>query len=42
MNYTVFGEIIEGLEVMDKIAAKPKDGYNRPLQDVRMKIVIIH
>jgi cyclophilin family peptidyl-prolyl cis-trans isomerase len=42
MNYTVFGEVIAGLEVIDKIAAKPKDRYNRPLQDVRMKIIILH
>lgn len=36
-NYTVFGEIVKGLEVVDKIAAVPtskgKD-KDRPLQDV--------
>lgn len=41
-NYTVFGEVIEGLDVVDQIAAVPVDGNSRPLSDVRvlsMKIV---
>ena len=33
-EYTVFGEITEGFDVLDKIAALPVDAYNRPLQDV--------
>ena len=37
-DYTVFGLVIEGLEVIDKIAAAPKDARDRPLEDVRMKI----
>ncbi len=41
MNYTVFGEIETGLEVVDKIAAVQADPDNRPLTDVRMKIEII-
>lgn len=40
-NYTVFGEVIEGLDVVDKIAAVQKGGQDRPLEDVRMKISII-
>jgi len=40
-TYTVFGEVIEGLEVIDKIAAVKVDGNNRPEKDVRMKITII-
>lgn len=39
--YTVFGEVTEGLDVLDKIAAVPVDQNNRPLQDIRMKISII-
>src|SRR6266446_8837153 len=31
MNYTVFGEVISGFEVIDKIAGVPKDDNNRPL-----------
>jgi cyclophilin family peptidyl-prolyl cis-trans isomerase len=40
-TYTVFGEIIEGIEVIDKIAAAKTDGRNRPLEDIRMKITLI-
>jgi peptidyl-prolyl cis-trans isomerase B (cyclophilin B) len=35
-NYTVFGEIIKGLDVVDSIAAMPTNDYNRPLADVRI------
>lgn len=38
MGYTVFGEVVDGIEVVDKIAAVQVDGANRPLQDVKMKI----
>jgi peptidyl-prolyl cis-trans isomerase B (cyclophilin B) len=41
MNYTVFGQVIDGLEVIDKIAAVQKDNRNRPFQDVRMKVILI-
>lgn len=41
MSYTVFGEVISGLDVMDKIAHLPVDDNNRPLQNVRMKISLI-
>lgn len=37
-NYTVFGEVISGLDVIDKIAALPTNRDNRPLTDVRMNI----
>ncbi len=37
-TYTVFGEVIEGLEVIDKIAAVKTDKRDRPLKDVRMKM----
>ncbi len=41
MNYTVFGEVISGLDVIDKIADVPKDENDRPLQDIRMKIIML-
>ena len=41
MNYTVFGEVESGIEVVDKIAAAAKDLNNRPLLDIRMKIEIV-
>lgn len=37
-DYTVFGELVEGLDVIDKIAAVQKNSGDRPLQDVKMKI----
>lgn len=39
-DYTVFGKVIKGLEVIDKIAAIPVDGSNRPLEDVRMTVTL--
>jgi peptidyl-prolyl cis-trans isomerase B (cyclophilin B) len=36
--YTVFGEVISGFEVIDKIAAVPVDKNNRPLKDVSFTI----
>lgn len=36
MNYTVFGEVIEGLDVIDKIAAVPTKPGDRPVSDVKM------
>jgi peptidyl-prolyl cis-trans isomerase B (cyclophilin B) len=41
-GYTVFGEVISGLDVIDKIAKAPKDAANRPLQNVRMKIRLLN
>lgn len=41
MNYTVFGEVESGLEVVDKIAAAPRDSNNRPLTDIRMKMKLL-
>ena len=41
MNYTVFGEVENGIEVIDKIAATAKDQNNRPLKDIRMAISLL-
>jgi peptidyl-prolyl cis-trans isomerase B (cyclophilin B) len=37
-NYTVFGEVVKGLEVVDKIASTPttKAPLDRPLEDMRI------
>ncbi len=41
-TYTVFGEVTEGLDVVDKIAAVPTDGRDKPLNDIRiLKIRIV-
>lgn len=39
--YTIFGEVVEGLEVLDLIAALPCDAYNRPEEDVIFTISIV-
>jgi peptidyl-prolyl cis-trans isomerase B (cyclophilin B) len=39
--YTVFGEVVEGLEVLDSIAAQPCDAYDRPLDDVIFSISLV-
>ena len=40
-NYTVFGIITEGLDVIDKIAAVATGAGDRPQQDVPMKISLV-
>lgn len=37
-DYTVFGEVISGMEVIDKIVKVPKDDMDRPIKDIKMKI----
>lgn len=41
MNYTVFGEVETGLEVIDKIASVPKAPGDRPIGDVHMRMEIV-
>ncbi|MNS58202.1 putative bifunctional phosphatase/peptidyl-prolyl cis-trans isomerase [compost metagenome] len=40
-NYTVYGEVVEGIELVDKIAATKTDGNDRPIQDMRMKVELL-
>jgi peptidyl-prolyl cis-trans isomerase B (cyclophilin B) len=40
-QYTVFGRVVDGLDVIDKIAAVSKDSGDRPLENVEMKVVLI-
>ncbi len=40
-GYTVFGEVIEGLEVIDLIAAVETASPNRPVEDVSMTLSIV-
>jgi len=35
-DYTVFGEVVSGMEIVDKIAAQPKDSRDRPLEDIKI------
>lgn len=41
-DYTVFGEMIEGFDVLDKIAALETDKADRPINDVKMEIKVIN
>lgn len=40
-EYTVFGEIIKGMEVLDKISALNTDSSDRPYTDVRMELIVL-
>lgn len=40
-NYTVFGEVVEGIEVIDKIAGLPTDNFDRPMVDQKMEITLL-
>lgn len=35
-DYTVYGEVIEGMDVVDEIAAAKRDRFDRPLKDIRI------
>lgn len=39
-EYTVFGEVIEGLAVIDSIASNKTDGRARPIEDITMTMKI--
>lgn len=40
-SYTVYGEVIVGLDVVDRIAEKETGKNDRPLENVRMKMLMI-
>lgn len=40
-QYTVFGEVIEGMDVVEKINQVPVDPYNWPEKDVTMKVEVM-
>jgi len=40
-GYTVFGEVVEGIEVVDRIAAVQTGPGDRPLKDLSMKIIVL-
>lgn len=41
-EYTVFGEVVEGMDVIDKIAAIETNKSNRPVNDVRMQVELVN
>ena len=40
-EYTVFGEVLEGMDVADKIVSLDRDGNDCPLEDAKMLRVSI-
>ncbi|MDD2436603.1 MAG: peptidylprolyl isomerase [Massilibacteroides sp.] len=41
-HYTIFGEVTEGLDIIDKIASQATDVYDRPKKDIRIISVIVN
>ncbi|PWJ34218.1 peptidylprolyl isomerase [Sediminitomix flava] len=39
-DYTVFGEIVKGMEVVEKMSKLRKDKYDRPIEDISMEITV--
>lgn len=40
-QYTVFGELVTGIDVIDNIASEATDSYDRPLVDQRMEMQLL-
>lgn len=40
-KHTIFGEVVEGYEVVEKIAAAPRNGQDKPHKDISVKSVTI-
>ena len=41
MEYTVFGQVTEGMHIIDKLAAVPVGANNRPIKDIPMKVRVV-
>ena len=41
-NYTIFGEVLEGMDVVDLIAKQAVDQDNRPLNDIKFSITLLN
>ena len=40
-EYTIFGELTEGFDILDQIATQPRDAYDRPKKDIRILSVTV-
>lgn len=40
-KYTVFGEVLEGMDVVDNIAQQETDRFDRPMKDIKFTITLI-
>ena len=41
-QYTIFGKVIDGFDVLENIEKVPVGKKNRPLTDIKLESVIIH
>jgi len=41
-NYTVFGEMVQGIELIDSIAAVETDQFDRPLENQKMEMYLLN
>lgn len=41
-QYTVFGEVVSGMDVVDKIVNQPRDRNDNPLERIEMKVTVKH
>lgn len=41
-NYTVFGRVIKGLEIVSTIAAQAKDNRDRPMENIKMSVKVAY
>jgi cyclophilin family peptidyl-prolyl cis-trans isomerase len=41
-SYTVFGKVLNGMDVVDKIAIQAKDGRDRPLENITMQVKVVN
>lgn len=41
-NYTVYGEVVSGIDMVDRIAAVKKDERDRPVEDVSMTVELLN
>jgi peptidyl-prolyl cis-trans isomerase-like 3 len=41
-KHTVFGKVIDGMDALDALERLPVDDASKPLQEIRIKEIIIH
>ena len=40
-SYTVFGEVVQGLDVVEKISVLPTGSADRPVKDIIIKVTVV-